>query len=73
MVSETRAGSRRVASPTQKTPALKSGTSSEAASMARRVLPEPPGPESVTRRVPSLSREITSWVSRSLPTNELAG
>ena len=43
-VSATRAGSRRAASPTQNTPALYSGTSSAAASIASLVLPEPPGP-----------------------------
>ena len=35
--------------PTQKTPALNAGTSSAAASIASRVLPEPPGPVSVTQ------------------------
>ena len=53
IVSVTSAGSRSVASPTQKTPALYSGTSSAAASIASRVLPVPPGPVSVTRRAPS--------------------
>ena len=42
--------------PTQKTPALNAGTSSEATSSASRVLPEPPGPERVTRREPFRSR-----------------
>ncbi len=40
----TRPGSRSGASPTQKTPFLTSGTSSAAASIASRVLPEPPAP-----------------------------
>ena len=73
IVSVTSAGSLSDASPTQKTPALNSGTSSAAASIASRVLPEPPGPESVTSRLPSLSSDTTSSVSRALPTNELAG
>ena len=73
IVSVTSAGSRRAASPTQKTPALYSGTSVEAASSASRVLPEPPGPVSVTSRAPSSIRARTASSSRSLPTKELAG
>ena len=56
IVSVTSAGSRSEASPTQKTPALYSGTSVAAASSASRVLPEPPGPVSVTSRAPPRSR-----------------
>ena len=73
IVSVTSAGSRTAARPTQKTPAVKAGTSSEAASTASRVLPEPPGPERVTRRVPFRSRPTSSSRSRSLPTKEEAG
>src|SRR5438046_1588823 len=58
---------------TQNTPALKSGTSSPAASRASRVFPEPPGPVSVRRRVPFRSCSTTSSISRPRPTNELAG
>ena len=53
IVSATSAGSRSEASPTQNTPALNSGTSSAAASIASRVFPVPPGPVSVTSRAPS--------------------
>ena len=73
IVSETSAGSRRASSPTQKTPALYSVTIEAAVSMARRVLPEPPGPVSVTRRAPPATRASTSSSSRSRPTKELAG
>jgi hypothetical protein len=73
IVSVTSAGSRRDASPTQKTPALYSGTSDAAASRPSRVLPEPPGPVRVTSRAPSSMRSSTSCSSRSLPTKELAG
>ena len=45
----------------------------DAASMASRVLPVPPGPVSVTRRAPSSNRESTSSSSSSRPTKELAG
>ena len=65
--------SRTEARPTQKTPALYEGTRVAAASMARRVLPEPPGPVSVRSRVPRSNVASTSESSRSLPTNELAG
>ncbi len=44
-----------------------------AASIASRVLPEPPGPVSVTSRAPRSIRASTSSSSRSRPTNELAG
>jgi hypothetical protein len=73
IVAVTTAGSRSGASPTQKTPALKSGTSSEATSSARRVLPDPPAPESVRRREPFRTRPSSSFFSRSLPTKEEAG
>ena len=73
IVSVTSEGSRRAASPTQKTPALYAGTSSVAASRARRVFPEPPGPVSVSSRVPARSSRTTSSRSRSRPMNELAG
>ena len=53
----TSAGSRSAARPTQKTPALYSGTRVDAASIARRVFPEPPGPVSVTRRAPFSIRD----------------
>ena len=69
----TSAGSRSADRPTQKTPALKAGTSSEATSSASRVLPEPPGPERVTRREPFRSRASSSSRSRVRPTKEEAG
>ena len=72
-VSTTRAGSRSAASPIQKTPFLNSGTSSAADSIASRVFPEPPGPDSVTSRAPSCSSSTTSDTSRSRPTNDDAG
>ena len=68
IVSVTSDGSRSEARPTQKTPALYKGTSSAAASRARRVLPEPPGPVSVSRRVPPWSSDRTSCSS--LPPHE---
>ena len=72
-VSATRAGSRRAASPIQKTPFLNSGTSSAADSIASRVFPEPPGPDSVTSRAPSCSNSTRSDTSCSRPTNDDAG
>ena len=72
IVSATSAESRTGARPTQKTPALNSATNSPAASIARRVFPEPPGPVSVSRRAPLRSRASTSSTSRPLPTNEFA-
>jgi len=72
-VSATRVGSRRAASPIQKTPFGKAGTSSAADSIASRVFPEPPGPDSVTRRASSCSSPMTSDTSRSRPTNDDAG
>ena len=66
----TSAGSRSAARPTQKTPALNSGTSSAAASIASRVLPEPPGPVSVSRRAPS--RAASELLDLSLPAHERA-
>ena len=71
-VSRTSDGSRTGARLTQNTPALNSATSSEAASIESRVLPDPPGPLSVTSRCPRTS-SATSAVSRSRPTNEDAG
>ena len=73
IASITSAGSRSVASGTQKTPALNAGTSSAAASSASRVLPEPPGPESVRSLVPFPSRPTSSSRSRRRPTKEEAG
>ncbi len=73
IASVTSAGSRSAARPTQKTPALYSGTRVDAASMARRVFPVPPGPVRVTSRAPPSIRESTASTSASLPTNELAG
>ena len=70
IASVTNAGSRNAANGTQNTPALNSGTSSAAASIASRVLPDPPGPERVSRRVPFPSRLTTSSRSRSLPTKD---
>ena len=71
IVSITSSGSRSVARPTQKTPALKSGMSAAAASMASRVFPEPPGPVSVRSRTPPRRPRTTPSSSRSLPTNVL--
>ena len=71
IVSVTSDGSRTLASPTQKTPALYEGTSVAAASTARRVLPEPPGPVRVRSRAPSLEpREHLGELT--LPTDERA-
>ena len=61
------------ARPTQKTPALYEGTSVAAASTARRVFPEPPGPVRVRSRAPLSIFASTAEISCSLPTNELAG
>ena len=72
IVSVTSAGSRTAASPTQKTPAMNVGTRSAAASRASRVLPEPPGPQSVTMRVPLLSM-FDDLVSLYLPPHEGGG
>ena len=72
-VSTTSAGSRSGARPTQKTPALNSGTSSAAASIASRVFPVPPGPVKVTSRAPSRTSATTSPTSRSRPTKLDAG
>jgi hypothetical protein len=71
IVSVTSAGSRSEPSPTQKTPALYSGTTDAAASIASRVLPEPPGPVRVRIRAPPPMRSTTSDSSRSRPTKEL--
>src|SRR2546425_6112437 len=65
--------SRSEARPTQKTPALYEGTSVAAASTARRVFPDPPGPVRVRSRVPRSKVASSSESSRSLPTKELAG
>ena len=74
IVSTTSAGSRSAASPTQKTPALNSRTSSAAASIASRVLPEPPGPgqRDETRAVAKRG-DAPRRRSRSRPTNDDAG
>jgi hypothetical protein len=59
--------------PTQNTPFRNSPTSSDAASIASRVFPDPPGPVNVIRRAPSRRRLTTSVTSRSLPTKLDAG
>ena len=51
--SSTSSGSRSAASGTQKTPSGKASAASPAACRARRVLPVPPGPVSVSRRSPA--------------------
>ncbi len=72
-VGTTSAGSRREASPTQKTPALNSPTSSAVDSIANLVFPDPPGPVRVTSRAPARTRATTSATSRSRPTKLDAG
>ena len=57
----------------QNTPAAKDGIRSEATSSASLVLSEPPGPVSVTRRVPFWSMATSSSRSLSLPTSDEAG
>ena len=70
MVVGTRAVSFTSESATKKTPSSKSSSTSAAACKARRVLPVPPGPVSVSRRTSSCpSRSHTSSTSRSLPTS----
>ena len=69
IVSLTSAGSRSEARSTQKTPALKSGTRVAAASIARRVFPEPPGPVSVRSRAPPAIRASTAC-ELALPADE---
>ena len=49
------------------------GRASPADSSASRVLPAPPGPDSVTNLAPFRSSETTSATSRPLPMKELAG
>ena len=65
---------RRRSSPASSTNQMPSGTGSTPASVsiARRVLPQPPGPISVSRRTRS-SRRTISPRSRSRPTNEVSG
>ena len=60
------------ARPTQNTPSVKLGTSSAAASIASRVLPEPPGPVSVTSRAPSLRASATTSRQLALAAEERA-
>ena len=62
----TSAGSVKDASSTHQTPSSKSDSSPAAASSASRVLPAPPEPVSVSRRVSPSSR-LTSAISRSRP------
>ena len=72
----TSAGSSIGASPTKATPSGKSPEASEAraASTARRVLPTPPVPVSVSSRTPGrANRSATSPSSRSRPTSDVAG
>ena len=75
IVSVTRAGSRREASPTQKTPALYSGTRRRRPPRAQvGVLPEPPGPVRVRRRAPRCdAREHLGELRLAARRSELAG
>ena len=68
-----RRGSRRTDNDTQKTPSSKPSLSRDAAAIASRDFPEPPGPVSVSRRPPSRRSPVTSAISASRPTNELVG
>ena len=68
---ESSSGSDRPASGTQKTPSLMLPTSSAATCNARRVLPVPPAPVSVSSRVPFESSETSSSSSSSRPTSAL--
>ncbi len=67
----TRSGSESGASSTSHTPSSYSSTNAEATARARRVLPEPPGPVSVSKRA-SASRPSTSEISRSRPTRPVS-
>ena len=64
-------GSESPTSGTQNTPSRCVPTSSAATCSASRVFPVPPGPVSVSRRVPSESIATSSSTSRSLPTSGL--
>ena len=66
---QTSSGSDSPASGTQKTPSRSVPTSSAATWSARRVFPVPPGPVSVSRRVPFESIATSSSSSRSRPTS----
>ena len=71
-LSSTSAGSRSGARGTHQTPSGYPSDARPAACAARRVFPVPPGPVSVSRRVPS-SRATTSASSRSRPRNGVVG
>ncbi len=74
MVGKTSAGSASGASPTKATPSGNIPSASRAASRARRVLPTPPVPVSVSSRTSGRAiRSLTSSSSRSRPTSGVAG
>src|SRR5215208_2456292 len=64
----TRSGSESGASSTHHTPSSKQSTISVASTRAKRVLPEPPAPVRVSRRVLSANTPLSSAISRSRPT-----
>jgi hypothetical protein len=68
----TSAGSASAARETYRTPSRRAPPARAAASSARRVLPTPPGPVSVSSRAPR-SRRLTSASSRSRPTKLVSG
>ena len=62
------------ASGTKKTPSGKAAPSRWATAIANRVLPDPPGPVSVTSRTPGeRSSVVTASASASLPISGVAG
>src|SRR5829696_1682131 len=70
----TSAGSGTAASGTKTTPSANADSSLSAVSRARRVLPTPPGPVSVTRRTSGRQRRsVKVVVSRSRPTSAVSG
>jgi hypothetical protein len=71
---ETRAGSVKGARSTKKTPSGNAASNSAATANASRVLPDPPGPVSVTSRDPSLTnRRLTAAASSSRPMSGVGG
>jgi hypothetical protein len=67
-------GSRTAANGTNAAPSAKSGSSSEATAIARRVLPTPPGPVSVISRTSDLRNSLpAAAISRTLPISGVMG
>ena len=66
----TRSGSRTAARETKTAPSANAASSSAATSIARRVLPTPPGPVSVTRRTSGSSQQVADGRDLPLPPDQ---